>query len=620
MPSAADREKPGSPSKEQGRSYLTGWVVAIWGGPARLRNFLRTSGYAHAALRIIFGLRGLRQHADYRGWVRRYDEASAKHIEMLRRRGESGGADVHFAIGVIASPVDPGSTDGTIASLRAQTYRCWSLQLDPDAPRSVPSTTGPSNNDAEHRFHVTLHAGDVLAPWALHLAMSEIVADPDLELIYTDTDEINEQGRRSRPWFKPSYNRELLLEQDFTAGLRMVRDSLLNALRGDEANTLVRPLSHGDVLRLTELTQPTRIRHIPHVLLHVPQHTSPDPPKTETAPLREAALAVQAHLDRTRSAGVVSVIAETSGPRLQVSWPVPSPMPGVTVIVPTRDSPELLRVCVDGLLQDTSYENLRIVIADNGTTDPDALELLRRYNLHDGVEVLALPGPFNYSGINNQAASDVDTPFLLLLNNDIEVIHSDWLTQMVGLAHEPGVGAVGAKLLYPDDTIQHAGVVLGIRPRLGVSGVAGHIFKRVKGDEVGYFERLVHTQEVSAVTGACLLTRTEVFHGLGGLNSSDLAVAFNDVDYCLRVRAEGLRVIWTPLAELYHHESVSRGDDESGEAAVRFSGEAAWMRERWGASLIDDDPFYNPNLTLDRTDLMLAYPPRVARPWTIAPG
>jgi GT2 family glycosyltransferase len=262
----------------------------------------------------------------------------------------------------------------------------------------------------------------------------------------------------------------------------------------------------------------------------------------------------------------------------------------------------MLRTCVESLLTRTSYKNFEIIIVDNGSDEPATLayfgELRRR-----SVKVLRDNRPFNFSALNNAAARQADGEILAFLNNDLEVINPDWLDEMASQVVRPEIGAVGAMLYYPDDRIQHAGVVLGL------GGVAGHAMKCARRGERGYINCLRLIQNYSAVTGACLLVRRNVFEAVHGFNEADLAIAFNDVDFCLRVRAAGYRNLWTPFAEFYHHESASRGPEDTPEKQARFGREIAYMREKWGP-LLDLDPAYNPNLTLDHENFNLSWPPR----------
>jgi GT2 family glycosyltransferase len=286
-----------------------------------------------------------------------------------------------------------------------------------------------------------------------------------------------------------------------------------------------------------------------------------------------------------------------------VIYPIPRPEPLVTIVIPSRNRADMLARAVDGLLHRTDYPALDVLIVDNGSDEPAALTLLARLRQDARVRVLPAAGPFNYSALNNRAVQEATGALILLLNNDVDVINPDWLREMVSHAIRPGIGAVGAKLLYPDGTIQHGGVTVG------VGGVAGHQYLHKARGNIGYFGQLKLVRNVTAVTGACLLLRRQAYLEVGGLDETDLPVAFNDIDLCLKLVQRGYRNLWTPFAELYHAESVSRGSDRVGENAARYARDVATMRQRWGA-VLDHDPYWNPNLSLDAAGISLAFPPR----------
>jgi GT2 family glycosyltransferase len=292
----------------------------------------------------------------------------------------------------------------------------------------------------------------------------------------------------------------------------------------------------------------------------------------------------------------------------RVRWPVPDPAPLVTLIIPTRDGRALLQQCIESLKK-TSYHPFEILVVDNQSRDRDALHYFDELESRGIGRVLKYDRPFNYSAINNFAVQHARGSVVGLLNNDVEVIDPGWLTEMVAQAIRPQVGAVGAKLYYADGTLQHAGVVTGL------GGVAGHSHKHLFRDASGYFWRVHLPQNLSAVTGACLSIRREVYLQIGGLDEENLRVAFNDVDFCLRLEEAGYRNVWTPYAELFHHESKSRGIEDTPEKQARFKSEIDYMKARWGSRLLED-PHYSPNLTLDAENFALAWPPRARRPWT----
>jgi GT2 family glycosyltransferase len=271
------------------------------------------------------------------------------------------------------------------------------------------------------------------------------------------------------------------------------------------------------------------------------------------------------------------------------------------LIIPTRDGCDLLKACIDSIVQRTTYRQYEILVVDNQSTCARTLSYMAEIEGEPRVRVLRYDHPFNYSAINNFAAQHARGTVLGLINNDVEVITQEWLTEMVSQALRPDIGCVGAKLYYPDDTLQHGGVVLGI------GGVAGHSHKYSPRGAEGYFSRLRIVHNVSAVTGAALLIRKEVFDAVGGLDEQGLTVAFNDVDLCLKVMKAGYRNLWTPFAELYHHESKTRGTDLTPERQSRFQGECELMRQRWG-DLISCDPYYSPHLTLHHENYSLAMP------------
>jgi len=280
----------------------------------------------------------------------------------------------------------------------------------------------------------------------------------------------------------------------------------------------------------------------------------------------------------------------------------------VTIVIPTRDRVDVLRKCVEGLLDRTDYPDFEIVIIDNQSKEPETRAYLDQLTRDLRIRILSYDAPFNFSAINNFAVARATGSLLCLLNNDIEVINHDWLTEMVSHAVRTGIGAVGALLYYPDGRIQHGGVVTGL------GGVAAHIPTGLHRGDLGYLGRAALAQNLSAVTAACLVMPKAVFEEVGGFNEKDLAVTFNDVDLCLRIREAGYRIVWTPYAELYHHESASRGSDIDPDNAARSKAETAYMLRRWNHGL-DHDPYYNPNLRLDGPAFDLAFPPRVEKPW-----
>lgn len=455
---------------------------------------------------------------------------------------------------------------------------------------------------ATGEFVALLDQDDLLADYALAAVAKALAEYPEAGLIYSDEDKINDSGRRFDPHFKPDWNATLLRSQNYICHLTVIRRSLIKEVGGFRAG-FEGSQDHDLVLRCTERLREDQIIHVPLVLYHWRVHEGSTAQNLDSKPYAQinGCKAIQEHLDRLGIPGT----AELDGPFYRVRHEPPQPLPRVSIILLTRDRPELLRTCVQSVLSKTDYSNLEVIIVDNGTIDAEALQLLAQFERDPRVTLLRDPSPFNFSALNNRAVQHATGAFLCLLNNDIEVLHDSWLQELVSVGAQAGVGAVGARLFYPNGKIQHAGVILGI------GGVAGHPFKHQSRDDFHYMARPKLMQELTAVTAACLLTPRHVYNQLGGLDETNLTVAFNDVDYCLRVREAGHRVIYNPYAEFVHHESVSRGREDTPEKKERFRGEVLYMKGRW-ETWLDCDKAYNPNLTLRGENFAIASEPRVS--------
>lgn len=350
---------------------------------------------------------------------------------------------------------------------------------------------------------------------------------------------------------------------------------------------------------------PTQIHHVPKILYHWRAIEGSTALARDSKDYASAAGA-RAVADHLRRIGAGAEVEELPHGHFRVHWPLPDSPPKVSLVIPTRDRFELLRTCVESLLGSTNYPNLELVVVDNQSSEPQALAYLDELASRERVRVLRYDAPFNYSAINNWAVAQCDGELVGLVNNDIEVITPGWLREMASHALRAEVGAVGAMLYYPNDTIQHAGVIAG------VYGVAGHLYAGMSRGYHGHGARAWVAQGLSAVTGACLLVRRSVFAEVGGLDER-LSVAFNDIDFCLRLREHGYRNVWTPFAEMYHHESASRGSEDTDEKKARFALEVQFMLDRW-KDVLSDDPAYNPNLSLQSLNFDLAFPPRARAP------
>lgn len=438
-------------------------------------------------------------------------------------------------------------------------------------------------------FVVLLDHDDLLARHALLLVAQSINQHQQGSIFYSDEDKIDLNGVRHDPYFKSDWNLEIFLSQNMVSHLGVYRTALLREIGGFRIG-YEGSQDYDVALRCILKLQPDQVVHIPRVLYHwrvLPGSTS--------ASLTEkpyAQLAGQNALNDFLAASGLGGHAEClahGGYRIRV--PLPESAPLASIIIPTRNAANLVRTCIDSVLQKTTYPQYEIILIDNGSDDPEALTYFEQLNRHPIIRVLRDDRAFNYSALNNAAVQQAKGSIVVLMNNDIEVITPTWLDEMTALALRPGVGAVGAKLWYPDHHLQHGGVIIGL------GGVAGHAHHRMKRGELGYFGRAAITQGFSAVTAACLVTTKAAYEKVGGLNETDLTVAFNDVDFCLKLLEAGFRNVWTPFAELYHHESVSRGQDDTPEKQARFTKETEYMRQRW-SRWISNDPCYNTNLTL----------------------
>lgn len=450
---------------------------------------------------------------------------------------------------------------------------------------------------------------DLLAPNALFCMADAINSNPNAKMLYSDEDKVDLRGARSQPYFKSAWNERLLFEQNMVCHLAAYDADLVQEIGGLREG-FEGAQDHDLVLRVTERIRVDQIVHIPHILYHwrvMPGSTALDAGEKSYA-LEAGIKALQEAVERRGLNGHVEAAEDLSYYRLKLNAPEASPL--VSIVIPTRDGLDVLKPCVDSVLQKTTYSNFEILIVDNQSEKDETLEYFKELEAVPNVRVLLYDDKFNYSAINNFAVHHSAGSLVCLLNNDTEVISPDWLTEMVAELSQSGVGAVGAKLLYTDGTVQHAGVVLGIGAE--ERGVAGHGMVGIPANAEGYFSYARLAREVSAVTAACLLTRRDIFENVGGLNEDNLQVAFNDIDFCLKIREAGHRIIWTPYALLHHHESKSRGFEDTPEKIERFERERDYMLDRWG-DVLRQDPYYNPNLALDRGVYTLSLEPRVSR-------
>lgn len=576
---------------------------------------------------------------DYQVWAEAHDTLSNADRAAIRAHIEQLANRPLISVVMPAYETDEAYLSAAIASVEAQLYRNWELCVADDASPSphvwrvlqaaaahdprikvvrrdanghISAATNSALKLATGAFVALMDHDDVLPEHALYEVAVELNDHPDADLIYSDEDKIDEAGNRYGGYFKTDWNPELMLTQNMVSHLGVYRRSLVETLGGLRVG-FEGSQDYDLALRVSELTTPAKIRHIPAVLYHwrQPMQAASFSQGAMERCAESALKAVAEHLARTGQTGA-TVERQADAPAwLQVRRPLPDPAPRVSIIVPTRDRAKLLAACAEGVLAKTDYPNLELIVVDNGSVEPATEALFQKLLADPRVRVLRRPGPFNYSALNNEAVAEAKGEILVLLNNDIEVIEGHWLAEMVSQAVRPNVGAVGARLLYPDGTLQHGGVILGVGRD---TRIAGHIHPGAAHEDNGYFGCLHVARNVSAVTAACMALRKSVFDEVGGLDAEHLPVAFNDVDLCLKIRAAGYDIVWTPHAELYHMESASRGSDARPDQAARARREIAWMRERWG-EVLDHDPFYGPNFDHLYGDCRPASPPRRVKPW-----
>jgi GT2 family glycosyltransferase len=431
---------------------------------------------------------------------------------------------------------------------------------------------------------------------AIYEVVKAINENPECNIIYSDEDKIDEEGNRFEPHFKSGWNPDLLYSQNYISHLGIYRKTLIDEIKG--FRTGVEGSQDYDLLlRALKACDSKGVVHIPKVLYHwraIAGSTAlEEGEKSYTTDSGKKALE-----DYFSNVEGLKVSQGLHTNTYKVDWPIPENQPLVSLIIPTYNGYEITKQAIDSILEKTTYKNYEILLVDNNSNCPIALEYFESLDKLPNVTVLRYPYPFNYSAINNFAEKQAKGSVIGLINNDVEVISPNWLTELVSHALRPEIGCVGAKLYFENDTIQHGGVIVGL------GGVAGHSHKHSKRDDPGYFRRLSLVQNFSAVTAAVLVIRKEVFDQVGGLNEVDLTVAFNDVDFCLKVMNAGYRNLWTPYAELYHYESISRGIEDNPVKIARFNSEMAYMKNTWGGGLLVDC-YYNENLTLAREDFSL---------------
>jgi GT2 family glycosyltransferase len=568
-------------------------------------------------------------HSDYTEWVRSYDTITDTDRKKIKARISRLPNTPLISIVMSVHNRPLGMIKEVIQSVKDQLYPNWELCIADDAStdkalrellqecaekdprikvmfRDQNGHISAASNSAlelvSGEYIALLANDDLLREHALFCVAQTIVDHPDASLIYSDEDKIDQSGRRYDPYFKSDWNPDLFLSHNMISHTGVYRADLVRKLGGFREG-YEGAQEYDLALRCTEQLKPQQIVHIPRVLYHWRSHTG----STGQAGSEKgyALLAGERALnDHFIRVGVSAKAELLDFGMYRVRYDIPQPAPLISLIIPTRNGLKLIKQCIESITTKTSYKNYEILIVDNNSDDAQTLDYFATLVGDSRIRVLRDERPFNYSALNNSAVLHAQGEYVGLINNDIEVITPQWLDEMMSLAAQPGVGAVGARLWYQNDTLQHGGVISGL------GGVAGHSHKHLPKGIPGYFFRAQLIQTLSAVSAACLVIKKNIYQEVGGLDETNLKVAFNDVDFCLRVREAGYRNIWTPYADLYHHESATRGYEDTPEKQLRFRNEVLYMRKRWGDTLLND-PAYSPNLTLEREDFSFAWPPRV---------
>ena len=508
-----------------------------------------------------------------------------------------------------------------ISSVKNQTYPDWELCLADGSdekhsyvqsvceeeangdPRihyeKLPENKGISGNTnecirmASGDWFALFDHDDLLHPSALY-EMMKVISSRPADLIYTDENTFSETPKDAfNPHFKPDYAPDNLRANNYICHFTAFKRELLDKAGGGFIPEFDGSQDHDLILRLTE--QAEHIVHIPKILYYWRAHKGSTAEAIQAKPyVTEAGKkAVRAHLDRLGLRGTVEDGPVPSMYRIRYKL---TSTPLVSILIPNKDHRDDLKRCIDSILDKTTYENYEIIVIENNSTDPQTFEYYEELKQNPKITVITYDRPFNHSAVNNLGAKQAKGEQLLLLNNDTEVLSPDWLQEMLMYAQRNDVGAVGAKLYYPDGTIQHAGIGIGIKM------LAGHYHRNFPKDSPGYFGRLTYAQNMSAVTAACMMIPRRVYEQLNGLDES-FSIVFNDVDLCLRIREANYLIVWTPWAELIHYESKSRGSDEdTPEKKVFFLKETNRFQRKWNKILTEGDPYYNPNLTREKED------------------
>ena len=562
-----------------------------------------------------------------------YEQYRAKPEDLMKQKQHSFKHQPLISIVVPAYHTPDVFLRQMLDSLKGQSYQNWEVIIGNDSPddsrmRSIldeyakndariksvdiPDNLGISENTNAALKHASgdyigfMDHDDLLAPDALFEIAIRLEANPDIDVFYTDEDKVStDLSEHFQPHFKPDFNLDLLRSNNYICHFFVVKRTILKQVKGLD------PKYNGAqdydfIFRCTELSK--NIVHIPRILYHWRVHnaSTADNPASKLYAYEAGKKAIEDNLARSGEKGSVSMRSDYGFYNVDYAL---TDQPLVSILIPNKDHIDILKQCIRSLKEKATYTNYEIIVIENNSTEPATFEYYDKLK-KDGIQVLYYPEfGFNYSAINNWGVKNCKGEYLLFLNNDIEVITPDFIEKMLSNCERPGIGAVGAKLYYPDNTIQHAGIIIGI------GGIAGHAFLNLPRARSGYLHKASLQMNVSAVTAACMMVSRKIFDLVGGFEET-LSVAFNDVDLCLRIQKAGYHNVYNPHVEMYHHESKSRGTEDSEAKARRFQTEIEFMRTNWIQLLKSGDSCYNPNLTLASWNYGLRADGKGVKPWT----
>jgi len=511
-----------------------------------------------------------------------------------------------------------------IASIKAQTYANWELCLSDGSGENSPMTEILKKYEAEDERIKVVYNGkalqisentnaalriasgdfiafadhdDLMAPNALFECVSAINEDSTIEILYTDEDKVDMNGKgHFMPHFKPDFNLDMLRSVNYICHLFVVRRDVYEKV-GMLNHEFDGAQDYDFVLRCVETS--SNIKHIAKILYHWRAHkdSTAENPESKRYAFEAGARAIQAHYDRL---GIRATVEATIHNGIYRSHYELQGEPLISIVIPNKDHISDLELCISSIEKKSSYKNYEFIVVENNSTDENTFEYYKELEKKcPRAKVVYWKGQgFNYPAINNYGVEQASGEYILFLNNDTEIVNEDCLKEMLSICMREDVGAVGARLYYEDGTIQHAGVIVGL------GGIAGHAFVGFPHDSLGYFGRIQMTQNYSAVTAACVMIKKSIYNQVGGFDER-YAVAFNDVDLCMKIREAGYLIVYNPYAELNHYESKSRGYEDTEEKVQRFNSEITLFKNRWNDFLESGDPCYSPNLTLDKNDFTL---------------